>query len=125
MGCGASNEEDKEEETKTSQEEEECKELPGVNFIKGENISKYFTIEKELGRGGSCRVLRVSKVGTNEQYAMKELSREDPWAPILFKQEIHILTTLTHPSVLQLSFLSLQLARCTLYMGVLRLRDCT
>ncbi|ETO22478.1 SAM domain-containing protein [Reticulomyxa filosa] len=65
-----------------------------------EIMNDYFELEKELGRGGSCRVLRVCKKKTGAKYAMKELVRNDVWNPILFRQEINILTTLTHPNVL-------------------------
>ncbi|ETO22571.1 hypothetical protein RFI_14622, partial [Reticulomyxa filosa] len=67
-----------------SGEDDEFKNLPNVRVLKSnEGIDDYFELERELGRGGSCRVLKVVKKQTGEKYAMKELIRNDVWNPTL------------------------------------------
>eukprot|EP01083_Nonionella_stella_P012683 35895_1 len=75
--------------------------LPKCTMILGDKIDKYFHSEKVLGSGGSCRVLKAKKRSDRSLYAMKELTRDDQWNPMLFKKEIEILTALSgHSNVL-------------------------
>mmetsp|Transcript_51607 Transcript_51607/g.85511 ORF Transcript_51607/g.85511 Transcript_51607/m.85511 type:complete len:549 (+) Transcript_51607:177-1823(+) len=62
---------------------------------------KFFEIQKELGTGASCRVLKVKEKATGNTYAMKEMRRDDKWNPMLFEQEVKILSKLAgHKNVL-------------------------
>ncbi|ETO24724.1 hypothetical protein RFI_12432 [Reticulomyxa filosa] len=66
------------------------------------NVYRLFNVEKELGRGASCRVLRVSRNSDHKLMAMKELCQNDRWNPMLFEQEVRMLQTLAgHPNILQ------------------------
>ncbi|ETO36446.1 hypothetical protein RFI_00617, partial [Reticulomyxa filosa] len=51
------------------------------------NTYSLFEVEKELGRGASCRVLRVSRKSDKKLMAMKEMRKDDRWNPMLFEQE--------------------------------------
>eukprot|EP00484_Ammonia_sp_Unknown_P029230 CAMPEP_0197025520 /NCGR_PEP_ID=MMETSP1384-20130603/5823_1 /TAXON_ID=29189 /ORGANISM="Ammonia sp." /LENGTH=550 /DNA_ID=CAMNT_0042454055 /DNA_START=134 /DNA_END=1786 /DNA_ORIENTATION=+ len=65
------------------------------------NVYDFFDIEKELGRGASCRVLKVKNKKTGALYAMKEMRRDDKWNPMLFEQEVNILQKLSgHANIL-------------------------
>eukprot|EP01083_Nonionella_stella_P013251 37338_1 len=65
------------------------------------DVYHYFEIEKELGRGASCRVLKVKEKKTGNLYAMKEMRRDDKWNPMLFEQEVNILSKLAgHDNIL-------------------------
>jgi calcium-dependent protein kinase len=81
-------------------QDESWRNLPAIHFLGKKKIEKVFQVQKVLGKGGSCRVIRVKKRDTKVSYAMKELLRDDPWNPILFRQEIEILSSLRHPSIL-------------------------
>lgn len=68
------------------------------------DVYALFAIEKELGRGASCRVVKVHEKATGKKYAMKEMRRDDKWNPMLFEQECYILKKLSgHPNILQFS----------------------
>ncbi|ETO18690.1 hypothetical protein RFI_18560 [Reticulomyxa filosa] len=58
------------------------------------NVYTLFDVEKELGRGASCRVLRVSRKSDKKLMAMKEMKRDDRWNPMLFEQEVFMLQKL-------------------------------
>mmetsp|Transcript_26858 Transcript_26858/g.23655 ORF Transcript_26858/g.23655 Transcript_26858/m.23655 type:complete len:534 (-) Transcript_26858:71-1672(-) len=65
------------------------------------DVYQFFDIEKELGRGASCRVLKVKEKGSGKLFAMKEMRRDDKWNPMLFEQEVNILGKLSgHPNIL-------------------------
>eukprot|EP01084_Bolivina_argentea_P262086 443135_1 len=65
------------------------------------DVYAHFEIEKELGRGASCRVLKVKEKSSGNMYAMKEMRRDDKWNPMLFEQEVNILGKLSgHKSIL-------------------------
>jgi len=65
------------------------------------DVYKFFEIERKLGNGASCRVLKVKNKKTNKLYAMKEMQRDDKWNPMLFEQEVKILGKLSgHPNIL-------------------------
>ena len=65
------------------------------------DVYLFFEIEKELGRGASCRVLKVKEKSSNKLYAMKEMRRDDKWNPMLFEQECNILSKLSgHKNIL-------------------------
>jgi calcium-dependent protein kinase len=65
------------------------------------DVFALFEVEKELGRGASCRVLKVKNKETGKKSAMKEMVRNDKWNPMLFEQECKILVTLEgHPNIL-------------------------
>ena len=67
------------------------------------DVYQLFAIEKELGRGASCRVVKVHEKSTGKKYAMKEMRRDDKWNPMLFEQECYILKKLSgHANILQL-----------------------
>ena len=69
------------------------------------DVYQLFAIEKELGRGASCRVLKVHEKSTGKKFAMKEMRKDDKWNPMLFEQECYILQKLSgHPNILQLRF---------------------
>lgn len=87
---------------KKKEKQHEWSDLPNVSLLDpNQNIEELFSIDRELGRGGSCRVLRVTKISDRTQFAMKELLRDDEWNPILFRQEIAVLHTLRHPNILE------------------------
>jgi len=56
---------------------------------------------KEMGQGASCRVLKVNKKGFEDQFAMKEMKRDDQWNPKLFQTEYDILNALNHDNIVQ------------------------
>ena len=65
------------------------------------DVYQFFEIEKELGRGASCRVLKVKEKSSGNLYAMKEMRRDDKWNPMLFEQEVNILGKLSgHKNIL-------------------------
>mmetsp|Transcript_77119 Transcript_77119/g.94584 ORF Transcript_77119/g.94584 Transcript_77119/m.94584 type:complete len:516 (+) Transcript_77119:57-1604(+) len=65
------------------------------------DIWKLFEEKKELGRGASCRVVKVINKKTRKEYAMKEMIIADKWNPMLFEQEVYILSKLAgHPNIL-------------------------
>ncbi|ETO22471.1 Protein kinase domain containing protein [Reticulomyxa filosa] len=67
-----------------------------------QNVYSLFDVEKELGRGASCRVLRVSRKSDKKLMAIKEMKRDDRWNPMLFEQEVYMLQKLSgHPNILQ------------------------
>ena len=69
------------------------------------DVYQLFSIEKELGRGASCRVVKVHEKSTGKKYAMKEMRRDDKWNPMLFEQECYILKKLSgHPNILQFRY---------------------
>eukprot|EP01084_Bolivina_argentea_P083677 151497_1 len=59
------------------------------------DVYKYFEIIKELSREQSWRILQVRNKATGQLYAMKELRRDDKWNPMLFEQEVRILSKLS------------------------------
>ena len=64
-------------------------------------VYQHFDIERELGRGASCRVLKVKGKENGKLYAMKEMRRDDKWNPMLFEQECNILKKLSgHQNIL-------------------------
>ena len=74
---------------------------------KVKNIWENYEERDVLGKGGSCRVLRVKDKRDGREYAMKEMKRDDEWNPILFKQEYSFLTTLKeYPYVIQFYIIS-------------------
>jgi len=102
MGCAPSQASTAQEIESATKKKTGFEVLPSVTMIPGQEIKGYFNIQKVLGSGGSCRVLRVSKKSDKSQYAMKELVRDDDWNPILFTKEIEILTHLSgHNNILQ------------------------
>jgi len=65
------------------------------------DVYKFFDVERELGRGASCRVLKVKEKSTGQVFAMKEMQRQDKWNPMLFEQEVNILGKLSgHKNIL-------------------------
>jgi len=65
------------------------------------DVYAHFEIDRELGRGASCRVLKVKGKADGQFYAMKEMRRDDKWNPMLFEQECDILKKLAgHQSIL-------------------------
>jgi len=65
------------------------------------DVYQFFDIERELGRGASCKVLKVKEKKTGNLYAMKEMRRDDKWNPMLFEQECDILGKLSgHKNIL-------------------------
>lgn len=65
------------------------------------DVYQFFDIEKELGRGASCRVLKVKEKESGKLFAMKEMRRDDKWNPMLFEQEVNILGKLSgHSNIL-------------------------
>eukprot|EP01084_Bolivina_argentea_P248726 416118_1 len=65
------------------------------------DVYQYFDVEKELGRGASCRVLKVKDKKEGSFFAMKEMRRDDKWNPMLFEQEVKILQKLSgHQNIL-------------------------
>lgn len=66
-----------------------------------EKIWDHFDLIKEMGQGASCRVLKVIGKGSSDQYAMKEMKRDDQWNPKLFQTEFDILSILDNPNIVQ------------------------
>jgi len=65
-------------------------------------IQSTYTFGKTLGKGGSCRVVRVTEKATEEQYALKIISKEAKMKRDLFEKENKILRVLDHPNILKL-----------------------
>eukprot|EP01083_Nonionella_stella_P317197 1153661_1 len=60
-------------------------------------IQSLFRYSKQLGKGGTCRVLLVhKKKDEREQYALKELSKNDKYNESLFAKEIQLLQLLNN-----------------------------
>jgi calcium-dependent protein kinase len=73
--------------------------VPSDHSVK--NVYELFDIERELGRGASCKVMEVSRKTDGARFAMKEMRRDDKWNPMLFEQECRILQKLAgHDNVL-------------------------
>jgi len=74
-------------------------------FVEPDNIVRdvwsIFIKKKELGKGASCEVDHVIRKADQQEFAMKVMKKEDKWNPILFKQEVDLLTSLNHPNILQ------------------------
>lgn len=61
-----------------------------------------FEMQKELGSGASCRVLRVQVKATGKQAALKEMIRADEFNPQSYVKEIAMLDRIkNHPRVLK------------------------
>ena len=71
-----------------------------------DNIKQIFKYRKQLGKGGTCRVILVEKRKTHknknknknkykEKYALKELSKHDKYNEELFAKEIQLLRLLS------------------------------
>eukprot|EP00485_Elphidium_margaritaceum_P016065 CAMPEP_0202728460 /NCGR_PEP_ID=MMETSP1385-20130828/185637_1 /ASSEMBLY_ACC=CAM_ASM_000861 /TAXON_ID=933848 /ORGANISM="Elphidium margaritaceum" /LENGTH=623 /DNA_ID=CAMNT_0049394709 /DNA_START=25 /DNA_END=1897 /DNA_ORIENTATION=- len=68
-----------------------------LSFVHQQNkvhkISQYFTYQKQLGSGASCRVLLVTDKSNQEiEYALKEMQKKDTLNRLLFAQEYKVLT---------------------------------
>merc|ERR1719220_1131182 len=78
---------------------------PDYPFVPAENIVKdlwsNFSKIKVLGKGASCEVAQVVRKSDKSQWAMKIMAQDDRWNPILFKQEVQILTALSHNNIMQ------------------------
>eukprot|EP01084_Bolivina_argentea_P153894 268313_1 len=59
------------------------------------NIKSIFSYRKQLGKGGTCRVILVRDKNNNKQYALKELSKSDKYNEELFAKEVQLLQLLT------------------------------
>eukprot|EP01083_Nonionella_stella_P180567 644253_1 len=60
-------------------------------------VQSLFRYSKQLGKGGTCRVLLVhKKKDEREQYALKELSKNDKYNESLFAKEIQLLQLLSN-----------------------------
>jgi len=60
-----------------------------------ENIKLVFRYRKQLGKGGTCRVMMVeSRKNKAEKFALKELSKHDKYNEELFAKEIQLLRLL-------------------------------
>ncbi len=83
------------------------------------DVYQLMTIEKELGRGASCRVVKVNRKSDGKKLAMKEMRRDDKWNPMLFEQEVYILKKLSgHQNILQFRFILCEMrARCSGCVG--------
>ena len=59
------------------------------------DIASIYRYSKQLGKGGTCRVMLVSKVqAQGKQYALKELDKSDRFNEELFAKEIQLLQLL-------------------------------
>jgi len=78
---------------------------PDFPFVDGEhnvnNVWDLFTKKRTLGKGASCEVSHVVRKEDKVHFAMKQMEREDKWNPILFTQEVDLLTALKHPNILR------------------------
>lgn len=78
---------------------------PNFPFVDGEhnvnNVWALFNKERVLGKGASCEVAHVIRKEDKAHFAMKQMEREDKWNPILFTQEVDLLTSLDHPNILR------------------------
>lgn len=77
---------------------------PDYPFVPPENIVRdvwqIMKKEKVLGKGASCEVDYVIRKDDGAEFAMKVMKKDDKWNPILFKQEVDLLTSLEHPNIL-------------------------
>jgi len=78
------------------------------DFVPPQNIMKdiwsKFKETKVLGEGASCSVSLVTDRKSKEKFALKMMKKDDKWNPILFKQEVHYLSTLHgHDNILEYS----------------------
>jgi len=78
---------------------------PDFPFVPGHqnvnNVWAHFNKKKILGKGASCEVAHVIRKHDGAHFAMKQMEREDKWNPILFTQEVDLLTSLDHPNILR------------------------
>lgn len=65
------------------------------------DVKKLFEKMKVLGKGASCEVWHAKRNSDKEEFAMKVMVKDDKWNPILFKQEVDLLTQLDHPAILR------------------------
>ncbi|MCX7999298.1 MAG: protein kinase, partial [Leptospiraceae bacterium] len=66
----------------------------------GKRIGPYYVKEK-LGEGGMGSVFLVEETTTKELYALKALPNTSPLAAESFKQEVEILKTYSHESIVK------------------------
>lgn len=66
-----------------------------------DKVWNYFHLVKEMGQGASCRVLKVHRIDGDDQFAMKEMKRDDQWNPKLFQTEFDVLSVLRHHNIVQ------------------------
>lgn len=73
--------------------------VPGDHNVN--NAWSLFTKKNTLGKGASCEVSHVVRKEDKIHFAMKQMERDDKWNPILFAQEVDLLTSLDHPNILR------------------------
>jgi eukaryotic-like serine/threonine-protein kinase len=64
--------------------------------------SERFVLQRKLGAGAFGAVFEAQDLERNAAVALKLMSRRDPQALLLFKQEFRALTGLAHPNLVQL-----------------------
>lgn len=89
---------------KQEPKQEEKERDPDFPFVPPDNIVQdvwaLMKKEKVLGKGASCEVDYVIRKADGAEFAMKVMKKDDKWNPILFKQEVDLLTSLEHPNIL-------------------------
>jgi len=79
---------------------------PEFEFIQDDHhlspsVMPLFVKERVLGQGASSEVAKVVRKSDGKEFAMKIMSRNDKWNPILFRQEWELLSMLEHPNILR------------------------
>lgn len=67
-----------------------------------DDISKYYTFEKELGSGSYGKVFLVSNIKTKEKFACKQMNKRKIANKERFKVEIDLLKATDHPNIIRL-----------------------
>jgi len=79
---------------------------PDFDFVEADHnirpsVMPLFTKERVLGVGASCEVAHMRRKHDGAEFAVKIMTRDDQWNPILFRQEYELLTTMKHPNILR------------------------
>jgi len=79
---------------------------PEFEFVQDDHhlyptVMPLFVKERVLGQGASSEVAKVVRKSDGKAFAMKIMSRNDKWNPILFRQEWKLLSMLEHPNILR------------------------
>jgi len=79
---------------------------PEFDFVEADHnirpsVMPLFTKERVLGLGASCEVAHMRRKYDGAEFAVKIMTRDDQWNPILFRQEWELLTAMKHPNILR------------------------
>ncbi len=74
------------------------------SFVRREPVENFYTLGKEIGRGGFSVVVEAVKKGTNEKVAVKRIRKDQVEGDDikLLLREVQIMRNLNHPNILKL-----------------------